>query len=99
MKFAYAAQAVMDPNPINLASGVTNNINILLEEVIGDSTIPNITSPSVLPYSPFTGTTPLAYQLHLSENNTLKIGNNLHQVITIIIRSNYFTSNYNKNAK
>ncbi|OBU28114.1 VolA/Pla-1 family phospholipase [Photobacterium kishitanii] len=73
VKFAYAAQTVMDPvDPINLASGVTNNINILLEEVIGDSTIPNITSPSVLPYSPFTGTTPLAYQLHLSENNTLK---------------------------
>ncbi|EAR56131.1 putative manganese-dependent inorganic pyrophosphatase [Photobacterium sp. SKA34] len=36
--------------------------------VKGDSTIPNITKPTELPYSPYTDTEPLIQQLDLSTN-------------------------------
>ncbi|MEC6814742.1 VolA/Pla-1 family phospholipase [Photobacterium toruni] len=73
VKFAYAAQTVMDPvDPINLADGVPPSVPTYVQMVKGDSTIPNITTPNNLPYSPFTGTEPLIKQLNLALNNTNK---------------------------
>ncbi|SMY33429.1 VolA/Pla-1 family phospholipase [Photobacterium andalusiense] len=73
VKFAYAAQTVMDPvDPINLAKGIPTTVPVLVQMVTGDSTIPNITTPSNLPYSPFTGTEPLIKQLGLTPNNDIK---------------------------
>ncbi|EAS64801.1 Ig-like domain-containing protein [Photobacterium angustum] len=69
VKFAYAAQTVMDPvDPINLAHGISQSLPIFVQMVKDDSTIPNITKPTELPYSPFTGTEPLIQQLDLSTN-------------------------------
>ncbi|WP_163922797.1 VolA/Pla-1 family phospholipase [Photobacterium sp. Alg240-V54] len=73
VKFAYAAQTVMDPvDPINLAKGIPAAVPVLVQMVTGDSTIPNITTPNNLPYSPFTGTEPLIKQLGLTPNNDTK---------------------------
>ncbi|WP_305419926.1 VolA/Pla-1 family phospholipase [Photobacterium leiognathi] len=73
IKFAYAAQTVMDPvDPINLAHGIPQSLPVFLQMVQGDSTIPNITKPADMPYSPFTGTEPLIKQLGLSHNGTNK---------------------------
>ncbi|MEC6898932.1 VolA/Pla-1 family phospholipase [Photobacterium piscicola] len=72
-KFAYAAQTVMDPvDPINLANGIPASVPVYVQMVKGDSTIPNITTPNNLPYSPFTGTEPLIKQLDLALNNATK---------------------------
>ena len=72
-KFAYAAQTVMDPvDPINLANGIPASVPVYVQMVKGDSTIPNITTPNNLPYSPFTGTEPLIKQLGLALNNATK---------------------------
>ncbi|MCD9514462.1 VolA/Pla-1 family phospholipase [Photobacterium carnosum] len=72
-KFAYAAQTVMDPvDPINLADGIPSSVPVYVQMVKGDSTIPNITTPNNLPYSPFTGTEPLIKQLGLALNNATK---------------------------
>ncbi|KPA51000.1 lipase [Photobacterium leiognathi subsp. mandapamensis] len=68
VKFAYAAQTVMDPvDPINMAHGIPQSLPVFVQMVKGDSTIPNITTPAQLPYSPFTGTEPLIKQLGLSK--------------------------------
>ncbi|WP_305841930.1 VolA/Pla-1 family phospholipase [Photobacterium leiognathi] len=68
VKFAYAAQTVMDPvDPINMAHGIPQSLPVFVQMVKGDSTIPNITTPSQLPYSPFTGTEPLIKQLGLTK--------------------------------
>ncbi|PLC58416.1 VolA/Pla-1 family phospholipase [Photobacterium carnosum] len=73
VKFAYAAQTVMDPvDPINLADGIPSSVPVYVQMVKGDSTIPNITTPNNLPYSPFTGTEPLIKQLDLALNNATK---------------------------
>ena len=73
VKFAYAAQTVMDPvDPINLADGIPSSVPVYVQMVKGDSTIPNITTPNNLPYSPFTGTEPLIKQLDLTLNNATK---------------------------
>ncbi|WP_305373102.1 VolA/Pla-1 family phospholipase [Photobacterium leiognathi] len=73
IKFAYAAQTVMDPvDPINLAHGIPQSLPVFLQMVQGDSTIPNVTKPTDMPYSPFTGTEPLIKQLGLSQNGTNK---------------------------
>ncbi|MBP2699957.1 VolA/Pla-1 family phospholipase [Photobacterium lucens] len=68
IKFAYAAQTVMDPvDPINMAHGIPQSLPVFVQMVKGDSTIPNITMAAQLPYSPFTGTEPLIKQLGLSK--------------------------------
>ncbi|KAE8178292.1 VolA/Pla-1 family phospholipase [Photobacterium carnosum] len=73
VKFAYAAQTVMDPvDPINLADGIPSSVPVYVQMIKGDSTIPNITTPNNLPYSPFTGTEPLIKQLDLALNNATK---------------------------
>ncbi|WP_413516531.1 VolA/Pla-1 family phospholipase [Photobacterium phosphoreum] len=73
VKFAYAAQTVMDPvDPINLADGIPQSVPVYVQMVKNDSTIPNITTPNNLPYSPFTGTEPLIKQLDLSLNSATK---------------------------
>ncbi|WP_394165639.1 VolA/Pla-1 family phospholipase [Photobacterium piscicola] len=73
VKFAYAAQTVMDPvDPINLSNGIPASVPVYVQMVKGDSTIPNVTTPNNLPYSPFTGTEPLIKQLDLAVNNTTK---------------------------
>lgn len=73
IKFAYAAQTVMDPvDPINLADGIPQSVPVYVQMVKGDSTIPNVTMPNNLPYSPFTGTEPLIKQLDLSLNSITK---------------------------
>ncbi|WP_318481371.1 VolA/Pla-1 family phospholipase [Photobacterium leiognathi] len=73
IKFAYAAQTVMDPvDPINLAHGIPQSLPVFLQMVQGESTIPNVTKPTDMPYSPFTGTEPLIKQLGLSHNGTNK---------------------------
>ena len=73
VKFAYAAQTVMDPvDPINLADGIPQSVPVYVQMVKNDSTIPNITTPNNLPYSPFTGTEPLIKQLDLSLTSATK---------------------------
>ncbi|PSU98939.1 VolA/Pla-1 family phospholipase [Photobacterium kishitanii] len=73
VKFAYAAQTVMDPvDPINLAKGIPASVPVLVQMVEGDSTIPNISAPNNSPYSPFTGTEPLIKQLDLTSSNINK---------------------------
>ncbi|WP_318484586.1 VolA/Pla-1 family phospholipase [Photobacterium leiognathi] len=73
IKFAYAAQTVMDPvDPINLAHGIPQSLPVFLQMVQGESTIPNVTKPTDMPYSPLTGTEPLIKQLGLSHNGTNK---------------------------
>ncbi|PHZ58629.1 hypothetical protein CRG86_012390 [Photobacterium leiognathi] len=63
----------MDPvDPINLAHGIPQSLPVFLQMVQGDSTIPNVTKPTDMPYSPFTGTEPLIKQLGLSQNGTNK---------------------------
>ncbi|MEC6831460.1 VolA/Pla-1 family phospholipase [Photobacterium toruni] len=81
VKFAYAAQTVMDPvDPINLAKPqykLNKPISIFIQMADGDTTIPNKPDKTILPYSPFTGTLPLIERLKSihEEQNTLTISN------------------------
>ncbi|PSW62521.1 lipase [Photobacterium kishitanii] len=84
-KFAYAAQTVMDPvDPINLAKPqykLNKPISIFIQMADGDTTIPNKSDKTILPYSPFTGTLPLIERLKSihEEQNTLTISNKSYE--------------------
>lgn len=74
-RFAYAAQTVLDTiDPTNHAPQVNPSTALYLAQVKDDATIPNMTplgatvegTNILLPYSPFTGTTPLIFGLNLA---------------------------------
>ncbi|MCG3863009.1 MULTISPECIES: VolA/Pla-1 family phospholipase [unclassified Photobacterium] len=73
-QFAYAAQTVLDSvDPINHSLLVPSTTSVYLTQVQNDQTIPNLTPPGTtvtgteipVPYSPFTGTTPLLNTMQL----------------------------------
>ncbi|PSV39898.1 VolA/Pla-1 family phospholipase [Photobacterium sp. GB-210] len=74
-QFAYAAQTVLDSvDPINHSLLVPSTASVYLTQVQNDQTIPNLTPPGTtvtgteipVPYSPFTGTTPLLKTMQLA---------------------------------
>ena len=74
-QFAYAAQTVLDSvDPINHSLLVPSTASVYLTQVQNDQTIPNLTPLGTtvtgteipVPYSPFTGTTPLLKTMQLA---------------------------------
>ena len=74
-QFAYAAQTVLDSvDPINHSLLVPSTASVYLTQVKNDETIPNMTTIGEtvtgtnipVPYSPFTGTTPLLKTMNLT---------------------------------
>lgn len=78
-QFAYAAQTVLDSvDPINHSLLVPSTASVYLTQVQNDQTIPNLTPLGTtvtgteipVPYSPFTGTTPLLKTMQLAPTTT-----------------------------